>query len=79
MKTGSDDEYTVQWNRDSWKAIRLRPRILRPIENVDLSTSILGTAYSAPFFTCPTGGAKLAHPQGDVLLTKATAKHGIPH
>ncbi|RDW63348.1 hypothetical protein BP6252_10893 [Coleophoma cylindrospora] len=79
LKTGSDDEYTAQWNRDSWKAIRLRPRILRPIETIDLSTSILGNTYSAPFFICPTGGSKLAHPTGDVLLTRAAAKHNVLH
>jgi len=53
--------------------------MLRPIENVDLSTTILGTKYSAPFFICPAGGGKLAHPEGEVLMTKAAGKHGILH
>jgi L-lactate dehydrogenase (cytochrome) len=37
----------------------------------------LGTKFSSPFFICPAGGANLAIPQGDVLLTKAAARHGI--
>ncbi|RFU30473.1 hypothetical protein B7463_g5875, partial [Scytalidium lignicola] len=79
IKTGAEDEYAVNWNRDCWKAIRFRPRILRPIENIDTSWSILGTKFAAPFFICPTGGANLAMPSGDVLLTKAAARHGILH
>jgi L-lactate dehydrogenase (cytochrome) len=69
----------VHWNRDSWKAIRFRPRILRPIESIDTSCSILGTKFSAPFLICPAGGANLVAPGGDVLLTKAAAKHDILH
>ncbi|KAL3482147.1 oxidoreductase [Aspergillus californicus] len=79
LKSGAEDEYATTWNRDSWKAIRFRPRVLRPIESCHTSRSILGTSFSAPFFICPAGGAKLAHPQGDLCLTKAAARHGILH
>ena len=79
FKTGADDEYSAQWNQKSWQSIRFRPRVLRPIENVNLSTSIFGSTFSAPFFICPAGGGKLAHPQGEVLMTKAAAKHDILH
>ena len=79
MKAGADDEFTAQWNRDSWKAIRFWPRVLRPIESVDTSTTILNNSFSAPFFICPAGGAKLIHTEGEVLLTKAAGKNSILH
>ncbi|RAH58938.1 oxidoreductase [Aspergillus piperis CBS 112811] len=79
FKSGAEDEETVQWNQNSWKRIRFCPRVLRPIRAIDLTTSILGTKYSAPFFICPAGGGKLAHPSGDLALTKAAGKHGILH
>ena len=79
MKAGADDEFTAQWNRDSWKAIRFWPRVLRPIESVDTSTIILNNSFSAPFFICPAGGPKLIHPEGEVLLTKAAGKNSILH
>lgn len=79
FKSGAEDEETVQWNQNSWKRIRFCPRVLRPIQAIDLTTSILGTKYSAPFFICPAGGGKLAHPSGDLALTKAAGKHGILH
>lgn len=79
FKAGAESEYTSQWNRDSWQAIRFRPRVLRPIEEIYTSTTILDNECSVPFFICPAGGGKLAHPKGEVLLTKAAAKHGVLH
>lgn len=86
FKTGAEDEHTARWNRRSWATIRFRPRIMRPLPaptSIDLATTILGSRFSAPFFICPAGGAKLASPnhkhEGDVLLTKGAAQHGILH
>lgn len=79
IKTGSEDEHAAKWNRDSWKMIRFRPRVLRPIDEVDISRSILGIKFAAPFFICPAGGAKLAHSQADLCLTKAAGRHHILH
>jgi L-lactate dehydrogenase (cytochrome) len=79
FKAGADDEFTAQWNRTSWQAIRFRPRILAPIPGVSLKTTILGTEFSCPFFICPAGGAKLAHPTGELSLTRAAAKHDVLH
>ncbi|KIX03826.1 uncharacterized protein Z518_07379 [Rhinocladiella mackenziei CBS 650.93] len=79
FKSGADDEDAVNWNRDSWRAIRFRPRVLRPAEKIDTSCTILGTRFAAPFFICPAGGGKLAHPEGDVLLTRAAGRHDILH
>jgi L-lactate dehydrogenase (cytochrome) len=75
FRAGADDEHTVNWNRKSWQLLRFCPQILRPIINIDLSTSIFGQRFSLPFFISPAGAGKLAHPDGEVLMTKATAKH----
>ncbi|OKL55452.1 hypothetical protein UA08_09279 [Talaromyces atroroseus] len=79
FKAGADDELSAQWNRTSWQAVRFRPRVLAPIRQVSLKTTILGTEFSCPFFICPAGGAKLAHPTGELSLTRAAAKHDILH
>lgn len=79
LHTGAEDETAVSRNRQSWQAIRLRPRVLRPIRKIDTSRQILGTTFSLPFFICPAGGAKLCHPEGDVLLTRAAGHNGILH
>lgn len=77
FKAGADAEITARWNSRSWDAIRFRPRVLRPVHTIDISTTILGTSFSAPFFIAPAGGGKFAHPKGEVLLTRAAAQHGI--
>ncbi|KAB8214637.1 FMN-dependent dehydrogenase [Aspergillus novoparasiticus] len=79
FKAGADDEKTEKWNRDSWQLVRFRPRVLRPIESIDLSTTILGTKLNVPFFIGPAGGGKLAHPAGEVMMTQAAAKNGVLH
>ncbi|KAL5341756.1 FMN-dependent dehydrogenase-domain-containing protein [Aspergillus crustosus] len=79
LKSGAEDEQAVRWNDTSWKLIRLRPRVLRPIHNPDTSCTILGNPFSAPFFICPAGGARLAHPDGDKCLTRAAGRDGILH
>ncbi|KAJ5397849.1 hypothetical protein N7509_005962 [Penicillium cosmopolitanum] len=79
IKAGSEDEQAAKWNRDSWKMLRFLPRVLRPIDKIDLSQSILGIEFSAPFFICPAGGAKLAHSEADLCLTRAAGRHHILH
>ncbi|KAF7555690.1 hypothetical protein G7Z17_g2003 [Cylindrodendrum hubeiense] len=77
FKSGAEDERTATWNQKSWQSVRFRPRVLKPIGVVDTSTRLLGTEFSAPFFISPAGGGKLAHPTGEILMTKAAAKEGI--
>ncbi|KAJ5580010.1 oxidoreductase [Penicillium hispanicum] len=79
FKAGADAEITSRWNQKAWQAIRFRPRVLEPITKIDTSTAILNNHFSAPFFIGPAGGGKLAHGSGEILLTKAAAKHGILH
>ncbi|PYH84598.1 hypothetical protein BO82DRAFT_381401 [Aspergillus uvarum CBS 121591] len=79
IKSGAEDENTARWNRDSWKLIRFRPRILRPINDLDISRTILGAKFDVPFFICPAGGAKLVHPEADLCLTRAAGRHHTLH
>ncbi|KAF7560360.1 hypothetical protein G7046_g3778 [Stylonectria norvegica] len=79
FKSGAEDEYGSNWNADSWKAVRLRPRVLRPVAAVDISSTLFGKRLAAPIIICPAGGGKLANPQGEVLLTKAAGRHNVLH
>lgn len=79
LMTGAEDHLALSWNRMSWRYARFRPRVLRPIEHVDTSCTILGNRFSVPFFICPAGGAKLANMAGETLMTRAAARHGVLH
>ena len=51
---GSDDEVTLRANRTAFERIRLRPRMLVDVSNLELSTTVLGTPVSMPVIVAPT-------------------------
>lgn len=55
MASGVDDDVTLHANRDGYRHVQLRPRRLRDATRVDMRTSLFGTVYDSPIFTCPTG------------------------
>lgn len=64
-------------NRTSWREISLRPRILRNVEQTNISRRILGCDSSAPFFVSPAAMAKLAHPDGELAIARGCAEENI--
>ncbi|XP_070536882.1 2-Hydroxyacid oxidase 1-like [Ptychodera flava] len=71
--TGADEEITVKENRDAFKRLRLRPRILRDVSKRDLSTSILGHHVDFPICVAPSGAHCLACHEGELATVKAAA------
>ncbi|XP_070536879.1 2-Hydroxyacid oxidase 1-like [Ptychodera flava] len=71
--TGADEEITVKENRDAFKRLRLRPRILRDVSKRDLSTSILGHHVDFPICIAPSGAHCLAFHEGELATVKAAA------
>jgi len=43
---------------------RFRPRILRDVSKIDLTTTVLGFNISMPIMIAPTAMQKMAHPEG---------------
>jgi L-lactate dehydrogenase (cytochrome) len=64
-------------NHHAFHKIWFRPRVLVDVENVDISTTMLGTPCSIPFYVTATALGKLGHPEGEVVLTKAAHKHDV--
>jgi len=75
--SGADDEITMRENRTAFHKIWFRPKILINVEHVDMSTTMLGSRCDIPFYITATALGKLGHPDGETVLTKAAAKHGI--
>jgi len=76
MASGVDDDLTLRSNRDGYRHVQLRPRRLRDATKVDMRTELFGTTYSSPIFTCPTGGEKSFHPDGELAVARATKARG---
>ncbi|GJE91365.1 glyoxylate dehydrogenase [Phanerochaete sordida] len=75
--SGSDDEITIRENRTAFQRVWFRPRILRDVSVVDWSTTILGQKSSLPLYISATALGKLGHPDGELCITRAAAKHGV--
>ncbi|KKY27056.1 putative mitochondrial cytochrome [Phaeomoniella chlamydospora] len=75
--SGADDEITMRENHSAFHKIWFRPKILVDVENVDLSTTMLGTKVDIPFYVTATALGKLGHPEGEVVLTRGAHKHNV--
>lgn len=75
--TGSDDEFTLRENSQSFQQIRFRPKVMVNVEHVDISTNFLGSRTSAPIYISATAHAKIADPEGEVTLARAGNKHDV--
>ncbi|KAJ7647740.1 FMN-dependent dehydrogenase-domain-containing protein [Roridomyces roridus] len=75
--SASDDEIAIRENRAAYQRVCFLPRILRDVTSVDWSTTILGQKSSLPVYISATALGKLGHPDGELNLTRAAAKHGI--
>ncbi|MGH7825688.1 MAG: alpha-hydroxy acid oxidase [Candidatus Binatia bacterium] len=73
---GATDEISVERNRRAYESWALRPRVLRDVSALDLSTTVLGTKVSLPVLLAPCGGHKRAHPEGEFATYRAAAACG---
>lgn len=77
FRGGADDEITLLENSSAYKNIFLKYRVLRDVSNVDTSASFLGIKLSMPVLIAPTAFHKLAHPEGEIAVSKAASSEGI--
>lgn len=74
---GANDELTVAENVRAWQRVRLRPRVLADVSNLDLRTSVLGAPVAMPILLAPCGFNALAHPDGECAVARAAAAAGV--
>ena len=73
---GATDEISVDRNRRAYESWALRPRVLRNVSTLDLSTTVVGTKVNLPVLIAPCGGHKRAHPEGESATYRAAAACG---
>jgi (S)-mandelate dehydrogenase len=76
---GAEDEVTLADNCSAFQRIRLRPRVLRDVSRVDISTPLFGAPLGMPMAIGPTGAVGFGWRGGDVALAKAASDFGIPY
>jgi L-lactate dehydrogenase (cytochrome) len=72
----ADGGYTAVANSKIYERTFLRPRVLNPVNVIDLSTTIQGHKYDVPIFNAPASLAMLAHPSAEIALAKGLANSG---
>jgi len=73
---GAETETTVLRNRQALDSIAFRPRVLRNVENVDLSTTFLGIKQRMPVLLAPLASLTDVHPEGALPLARAAKAFG---
>jgi 4-hydroxymandelate oxidase len=73
---GATDEISIDRNRRAYVSWALRPRVLRNVSALDLSTDVLGAKVDLPVLIAPCGGHKKAHPEGEFATFRAAAACG---
>jgi len=77
--TGADDEISAAENITAWRNLRLRPRVLRDIGNIDLKTTLIGQPVAMPIMIAPTGRHKLFHAEGERATARGAAMAGAAY
>ncbi|MFZ9628076.1 MAG: alpha-hydroxy acid oxidase [Ilumatobacteraceae bacterium] len=76
---GAEDERTLRANSAAFADTPFNPRVLRGLQSVDISSTVLGEAVPFPLVLAPTGFTRIADPQGELAVARAAAKVGLPY
>ncbi len=74
IRSGAEDEIALHENRAAFERIKLMPRMLVDVSEVDTSTQVLGHELSMPVMLAPVAFQTLAHPDGELASARAAAQ-----
>tara|TARA_Y100000996_G_scaffold414741_1_gene406597 strand:+ start:681 stop:1835 length:1155 start_codon:yes stop_codon:yes gene_type:complete len=72
---GADDEITLSQNTKSFENCDLVPNVLKGVQDIDTSVSIMGKKIDVPLFFSPTALQRLFHHDGERAVAKVAEKH----
>jgi 4-hydroxymandelate oxidase len=74
VASGAADERTMRWNREAFDEVRLRPRALVDVEQVDTRVTLFGEVLPHPVLLAPTAFHRLVHPDGEVATARGAGQ-----
>ena len=78
LETGTSHERLLQRNIDDLQKIHITPRFVKGELEVDMSTSLFGQSYDAPFGTAPIGLMGLIWPKAEMIVAEMAKNYNIP-
>lgn len=76
---GAGREATMDANRAAFEKWRIVPRVLRDVEQRDLSIELFGRRLPSPLLLSPIGVLEMAHRDADLAVAKAAAALRVPY
>ena len=72
----ADDELTYRRNSQSFDDCDLIPNVLRGVEDIDMSVTVMGQKLDMPIYCSPTALQRLFHHDGENAVAAAAEKYG---
>ncbi|WP_339235618.1 lactate 2-monooxygenase [Oceanobacillus sp. FSL W7-1281] len=76
---GAGSEITMQANLKAFSKQEIIPRMLRNVDQRDLSVNLFGKKYPFPILQAPIGVQSIIHEEGEIGSAKASAEMGVPY
>jgi 4-hydroxymandelate oxidase len=73
---GAADELTLSANSEDWKRIRLAPRVLVDVSEIDLTTELLGHKFELPILLAPAAFHRLCCDEGELATIEGANQAG---
>lgn len=74
LSQGVHDEFTLRANREAFAGVKLRPRRLMDVSELDLTSALLGETLSAPIALAPCGAQAAFHPEAERAVARAARR-----
>ena len=75
---GAEDEVTLRENRAAFERVRLLPKVLVNVSQVDTKTKIFEQEAALPLAIAPTGGISAGRAGAELILARAAKAYGVP-
>ena len=74
---GSDDEVTLERNMTAFAEYELIPDVLTDVSTIRTATTLFGQPVASPLMLGPTGLTRMFHPDAELAVARAAARHGL--
>ena len=64
------DELTMRWNVEAYQRMRLKPRALVDVSQLDTRVTLFGREHAFPILLAPTAYQKLAYSEGEIATAR---------
>ncbi len=75
----AEDELSLDRNSAAFRDIEFRPRVLRDVGAVDISSTLLGRPLAFPLVLAPTGFTRIVTPPGELAVARAAQRADLPY